>query len=127
MQSDVQQFQQQQLPYQQHKFLVISIALGVAATVALTWVAGQMFQRTDRALKTAVNTPIPQAARSHAIPVQWAGANGQVKQRQFVDLGTVVVTAPRDEVLAAQAKARREGRLAQASASVAAGVVTLTP
>lgn len=125
MQSDVQQVQQQHLPYQQRKFLAISIGLGVACTVALTWAAGQMFQRTDRALKTAVNTPIPQMARPHAIPVQWAGAVGQ--ERKVVDLGTVVVRAPRDEALAAQAKARREGRLAQASASTAAGVVSVTP
>jgi hypothetical protein len=126
MQSDVQQVQQQYLPHQQRKFLVISIGLGVACTIALTWAAGELFQRTDRALKTAVNTPIPQMARSHAIPVQWAGAVGQ-SERKFVDLGTVVVSAPRDEALAAQAKARREGRLAQASAAAAAGVVGVTP
>lgn len=127
MSSEVHQVQQQ-LPYQQRKFLAISIGLGVVCTIALTWAAGQMFQRTERALKTAVNAPIPQVARAHAIPfqVQLAGAGVQ-SQQKVVDLGKVVVTAPADPVLAAQAKARREGRLAQASTSAAAGVVTMVP
>jgi hypothetical protein len=98
MQSYVQQIPQQE-SYQQRKFLVVSIAVGVAATVALTWAAGHLFQRADRALKTAVNTPIPQVAKTHAVPVTFV-ASGQAgtagAKRQVVDLGTVVVTAPRD-------------------------------
>jgi hypothetical protein len=85
-----------------------------------------LFQRTDRALKTAIDTPIPQMARSNAVPVQWAGAVGP-SDRKVVDLGTVVVSAPRDEALAAQAKARREARLAHAGTSIAAGVATVVP